>query len=128
MLRFLASLIFGFLGGLGAGVYFGWVISPVEFDNSPATALAQPFKDDYTVMIAHGYRVDADTISAVERLRVLGVDSIPDHVQNVTERYISGSRELDDIRALVALSQALGRMTPIMEPYRDISVPDGGTS
>jgi hypothetical protein len=64
-----------------------------------------------------GYR-DRDTELARSRLRLLEVENIPQHVQDVTERYITGSVFIDEIPALVALSDALGRLTPIMLPYR----------
>jgi hypothetical protein len=120
MLRFIVSLITGVLVGLGAGIFLGWGPFPVEYVGSPASDLAQPFQDDYTVMVADGFRVDGDLISAIERLRVLGIENIPEHVQNTTERYISNSRDIDDIRSLVRLSESLGRLTPIMQPYREV--------
>ncbi len=128
MRRFLVSLAVGVIGGLVVGVFLGWGPFPVEYSNSPAVALAQPHKDDYVVMVADGFLVDEDVTSALERLRVLQIENIPEHVQSVTERYISNSRDLDDIRSLVRLSEALGRLTPIMEPYREVTVPGAETS
>jgi hypothetical protein len=123
MLRFLISLILGLLVGTGIGLYLGWVQFPVQFVDSPASALAQRYKDDYTVMIAAGFLDDGDATGAVERLRLLDVDNVPAYVQDVTERFITSSRDIDDIRNLVALSEGLGRLTPIMQPYRQVSVP-----
>jgi hypothetical protein len=45
-------------------------------------------------------------------------------VQDVTERYISTSQRVNDIQALVALSASLGRLTPLMEPYRLVATPE----
>lgn len=123
MIRFLVSLILALIVGLGLGLYIGWVQFPAQYVNSPASALAQRYKDDYTVMIAAGYLVDRDLTGALERMRLLGVENVPAYVQEVTERYISNSRAIDDIRRLVALSEGLGRLTPIMEPYRIVSLP-----
>ena len=47
---------------------------------------------------------------------------MPVYVQEVAERYITNSRDVDDIRPLVALADGLGRLTPIMEPYREVHV------
>jgi hypothetical protein len=123
MKRFLISLLVGGLLGLGTGVFLGWGPFPVEYTNGPVTELRQVYKDDYTVMVAEGYVLDDDRAGAFERLRMLQVESIPQHVQDVTERYISSSADIEDIRALVALSDAMGRLTPIMEPYQQVSVP-----
>lgn len=123
MKRFLISLLVGVLVGLATGVFLGWGPFPVEYTNGPVTELRQTYRDDYTVMVAEGYVLDGNTNGAFERLRMLQVESVPQHVQDVTERYISASGDIEDIRALVALSEALGRLTPIMEPYREVSVP-----
>jgi hypothetical protein len=123
MTRFLVSFFVALLLGVGVGLYLGWVQFPVQYIDSPASALAPQFKDEYTVMIAAGYTADSDLNSAIERLRFLGVENVPAYVQEVTERYISNSRAVEDIRLLVRLAEGMGRLTPIMEPYRDISVP-----
>ncbi len=128
MSRFVISLIVGLALGLALGLYLGWVQFPVEFVNSPASSLASRYQDEYTVMIANGYRADADWQGSIERLRLLGVENVPEHVQDTTERFISNSREVDDIIALVALSNALGRVTPIMQPYLEIIAPAGDGS
>mgnify|MGYP007080194523 CR=1 FL=1 len=74
-------------------------------------------------MVASGYWEDADILGAFERLQVLNVESVPQFVQDVTERYITSSRTVADIYLLVALSEGLGRLTPIMQPYRQVNVP-----
>jgi hypothetical protein len=123
MMRFLISLVVGLVLGAGIGLYLGWVQFPVEFVDSPASSLATRYQDEYTVMVAGGYLGDGDLIGAIERLRLLDVPNVPFHVQEVTERYITNSRDVDDIRYLVALAEGLGRLTPIMEPYRDLRLP-----
>ena len=122
-MRFLISLVIGLAVGVLLGLYLGWVQFPVEFVDSSAIDLSNRFKDEYTVMIATGYSADGDLTGAVERLRVLGVENIPAHVQETTERYITNSRNVEDIRYLVQLSEGLDRLTPIMEPYRQVSLP-----
>lgn len=122
-MRLIISLLIGLAVGLGLGLYLGWVQFPVEFVNSPMTDLAPRYKDEYTVMIATGYAADGDLVGAVERLRVLGVENIPAYVQETTERYITNSRNVDDIQYLVILAEGMDRLTPIMEPYRQVSVP-----
>jgi hypothetical protein len=123
-MRFLASLTFGVLAGVALGLLIGWVIAPTEYVNSPMQALAPRHRDDYTVMIAAGFAADGDVAGVVERLRKLGVDNVPQYVQEVTERYITNSRDLADIRLLVMLAEGLGRLTPLMENFRALN-PEG---
>jgi hypothetical protein len=123
MIRTLLSLLAGLLVGLGIGLYLGWVQFPAQFANSPASALAPQYKDAYTVMIAGGYLYDGDGLGAIERLRALGVENVPEYVQGVTERFITNSRELCEIQALIALSEGLGRASPIFDQFRATALP-----
>lgn len=123
MKRFFISLGAGLTLGVMLGLLLGWQVFPVEYSNSPSTALRQDYQNEYTVMVAEGYLIDGNANGAFDRLRMLQVDNIPLHVQTVTESYITNSRSLEEIRALVALSEALGRLTPIMEPYRQATLP-----
>jgi hypothetical protein len=127
MLRFLFSLVIGLAIGAGVGLYLGWVQFPVEFVNSPASSLAERYQDDYIVMVSGGYLTDGDLAGAVERLQILSAANIPALVQETAEKYISDSRSVEDIRKLVALAEAMGHLTPIMDPYSRVIVPGGGS-
>lgn len=123
MLRFFFSIVVGVIVGILAGLFIGWQVAPVEYTDSPIAALAREYKDRYTILIAGGYIADGDIHAAIERLRLLGEDNIPEYVQRVTERYISNSADLNDIRYLVALAEGLGRLTQPMQNFRQYSRP-----
>lgn len=123
MVRFILSLLAGSIVGVGIGLYLGWVQFPADYVNSPATVLAQRYKDDYTVLVAGGFLADNDPLGAVERLRVLGIENVPEYVQQVTERFITNSRDLCDIQYMIALSEGLGRTSSLYEQYRAIGQP-----
>jgi hypothetical protein len=122
MTRLFLSTVIGILAGIGLGLLIGWQIAPVEYINSPMSDLAQRHKDDYTLMIASGYLADGDVSGAIDRLRALGVENVPAYVQETTERFITNSRDINEIRKLVALSEGLGRLTPPMENFRQLSI------
>lgn len=123
MTRFFFSTAAGVALGLLLGLFAGWQIIPVEYTDSPISALNETYREQYTLMVAGGYIADGDLTGAVERLRVLGVPNIPQYVQDLAERYISNSRDLTEIRYMVALSEGLGRLTPMMEIFRQYSRP-----
>ncbi len=124
MLRGLLSLLLGLLLGALIGLYLGWVQFPVEYVNSPASRLAQRYKDDYTVLVAGGYLTDRDAFGSIERLRILGIENVPDYVQQVAERFISTSRDVTQTRYVVALAEGLGRTSTLFEPYRMLNTPE----
>ena len=126
MIRFIVSFVVALVIGLGLGFYLGYEQFPVRYTDSTADRLAQRYKDEYTVMIANAYMDDTDLNGALERMRLLGVENVPSYIQDTTERYITNSSDVNDIRALVAFSEGLGRLTPIMEPYRQLAVPGEG--
>jgi len=122
--RFFSSVLIGLLVGAGLGVFLGWGPLPVEYLDGPARALDQRYQDEYTVMVAAGYLVDRDLQGAIDRLRVLQVENIPSYVQQTTERFITNSRDIEDIQFMVALAEAMGRLTPVMEDYRMVTQRD----
>lgn len=125
MKRTIGSLLIGLLAGIAIGVYAGWEQFPVEYTNSSLAALAPWFQDEYTVMVAEGYQVDGDVNAALTRLQSLNKENVFDYVQNLTERYISQSN-VPNITPMVALAEAMGRLTPVMEIYRSTPAPGPG--
>jgi len=116
MFRVFLSTVIGVIAGILLGVGLGWYF-PAEYRDSELSELATVHQDNYTVMIAAGYVRDGDIQGALGRLQLLDVENVPLYVQDMTERYITNSRDLDDIQLLVALSDGFGRLTPVMQPY-----------
>ncbi len=125
MQRLLFSIAVGMLLGVTAGFVTGWGFAPVRYVDSSLGLLAQAYQDEYTVMVATAYRHEGDLERATERLAELGQENVADWVVEVTERYISRGRSIADVTNLVALSEAFGRLTVLMEPYRIPPTPPG---
>lgn len=100
-IRFLIAIMIG----IAAGLYYGWVISPVEYvDTSPDT-LSIDYKTDYVLMAAEAYQVERDPALAIQRLAVLGGDPLEMVVQAILSaerRYID-----NDLALMRQLSEAL---------------------
>jgi hypothetical protein len=70
MSRWIGFLI-AIAAGVGLGLFYGWVINPLEYvDTSPGT-LKFDYKTDYVLMVAETYHVDGDLPAAARRLALL---------------------------------------------------------
>lgn len=58
--------------GLGLSLYYGWVIDPVEYNNTAPASLRVDFQTDYTLMIAEVFRNDQNIDLAAQRISTLG--------------------------------------------------------
>jgi len=59
----------------GLGLFYGWVIDPVEYVDTHPQTLRDDFKTDYVLMVAEIYQDEGDLAAAAERLAFLGGDS-----------------------------------------------------
>ncbi len=60
---------------LGIGLYYGWVINPVQYEDTSLQALRMDYKTDYTLMVAEVYEENQDITWAMNRLALLGCSS-----------------------------------------------------
>ena len=61
--------------GAGLGLLIGWVLYPVEFENTAPSMLHPDYKADYVLMVAEIYNADHNLEKAAQRLALL--DSLP---------------------------------------------------
>ena len=102
------ALILGFMLGLGGGLLIGWVIWPVEYYDVDLFDLRPEHQEDYIVMVSATYALDGDLEMARERLLKLEPTEPGRRVAELAQRYLEEGRREEDVRALIALAQALG--------------------
>jgi hypothetical protein len=71
MARWISFLLVLFLG-IGLGLLYGWVVSPVTYVDTAPDLLREDFKTDYVLMVAEAYSADGNLALAVRRLAILG--------------------------------------------------------
>ncbi len=71
ILFFLITIVIG----LAAGLFYGWVLNPVKFEDTAPAMLHQDYKTDYVLMVAEIYNADFNLEQASRRLALL--DSLP---------------------------------------------------
>lgn len=108
----------GVLGGLLLGIVIGWYVWPLEYlaDTLPA-ALRQDYRDDYIVMVATVYEVEANPEQAREQLAFLDAQDPVAPVVELAERLVEAGGSVEDITRLARLTWALGGMSPVLAPY-----------
>jgi hypothetical protein len=60
------------LTGLGLGLLYGWLISPVEYVDTTPNTLRADFRTDFVLMTAETYQSEQDIETAARRLALLG--------------------------------------------------------
>lgn len=110
--------------GLGAalGMFYGWVINPVEFVDVTPDTLRVDYKSDYVLMVAEAYRGEQDLAMATRRLAVLGnkppLEIVREAIlfaedpQNFGDNMAYPDSDLETMRQL---EQALAAWNPIVE-------------
>jgi hypothetical protein len=118
MSRLSASvLLVCLIAGVGLGLYYGYVVSPVQYTNTDFASLRQADKDDYILMTATVYATDNNLDAAREQLVNLGYKDAGQAVADATERYIKAGLPVADLRRLVYLAIGFKTVTPAMQPY-----------
>ena len=69
--RWLAFLL-AIAVGVGLGLYYGWVVSPVAYVDTAPNTLRADYKADYVLMVAEAYQADGDLPAARRALALLG--------------------------------------------------------
>lgn len=108
--------------GMALGLFYGWVLSPIEFVDVTPESLRVDYQTDYVLMVAEAYRGEQDLAMAVRRLAVLG-DKIPldivhgailfaEDPQNFSDKLAYPDSDLETMRQL---EQALAAWNPLLE-------------
>jgi hypothetical protein len=100
---FLAILV-----GAGLGLFYAWVINPVEYVNTSPNTLRVDYKTDYVLMVAEAFHEDGDLNLAVQRLASLG-ETPP---QELVSQAVTFAQKVGYTDTDVALLQALLKALP----------------
>ena len=110
ILFFLAVLV-----GVGLGLLYGWVVSPVEFIDTTAGTLRLDYKADYVLMVAETFSQEQDPQQAAQRLALLGAQTPVDIVQGATTTAVQAGYTPSDLALMRELADALRTWSPVIE-------------
>lgn len=99
---FLALLI-----GLGLGLTYAWVLSPVTYIDANPAILRTDFKDQYRIVIAASYQSTQDLARARARLNLLGDADPIGALSAQAQRMLAAGESFEKVRPLAQLAADL---------------------
>ena len=106
-------LLTGAILGVAMGLFYSWVISPVEYVDAPPYALRADFKDEYRALVAAAYLYSNDILRAEDRLAQLKDDETAQSIAKQAQQALAAGRSEAEVQALGILAMALNQgLTP----------------
>jgi len=93
--------------GIAAGLYYGWVLDPVEFVDATPGMLSADYKTDYVLMVSESFHADQDLALAVSRLADLGNAPPGELVQEAIDSGKAHDYASQDLELMQTLADAL---------------------
>lgn len=121
------DIVLALLVGLGLGLVYAWIVSPLRVTNADPRALRADFKENYRSAIAASYAATGNLPRAQARLSLLG-DADPIEALNAQAQRMLASNETiqlaDEVAALaLALQDGSGEL-PTSEPTQVVQATD----
>jgi hypothetical protein len=101
--------------GIAAGLYYGWVINPVRYEDTTPDTLRADYKADFVLMTAEAYQKDGDLGAAARRLALLGDTRPQESVATAALFAAKAGYEETDLGLIQKLGEALQTWTPVPE-------------
>jgi hypothetical protein len=111
----LTKFLIAVLLGAAAGLFYGWVVNPVEYVDIAPVSLRVDYKTDYVLMVAEAYQVDHDLGLAVHRLALLGSTAPTDTVANALSYALQHEYASQDLSLFQLLGEDLLAWNPNLE-------------
>lgn len=98
-----ALIFLGFLLGIGLGLLYGWVISPVKYTDTAPDSLRADHKEQYLILVASAYQAEGDLDHARLRLSKLKNSDLIQAITALAQRLAAEGRvEASDLAGLAA--------------------------
>jgi nucleotide-binding universal stress UspA family protein len=96
------------IAGLAGGLFYTWVIDPVEYYDTAPDALYDQEKAVYLAIVGDLYAYEQDLDKAQARLAELGVEADGAVLAGFIEQYLDGGGRPEEVRNLARLAEDLG--------------------
>lgn len=98
--------------GIGLGLLYGWVLSPLEYVDTTPDTLRPDFQTDYTLMVAEIYHIEQSTEFAARRLALLGSRPPVEFTTSAVQFASTNGYSAEDVEMLQNLQLALQTWQP----------------
>jgi hypothetical protein len=125
MRRVTQALLFlvAIAAGLGGGLFYTWVLDPVEHDDVAPDSLYIEDKLVYLALIGDLYAYDQDLTAAKARLAELDVKANGQAVADLIEQYLDGGGQPEAVRNLARLAADLGASGGVLLVFGSMPTP-----
>ena len=130
MRRILWVSQFALLLGVGLGLAYAWVISPLSVTETGPSALRADFKDQYRSLVAASYAASGNLPRAQARLATLGDANPIDALNAQAQRMHASAQTFERADQVAALAAALGEEAngaAVSTPTLEILIDAGNT-
>jgi hypothetical protein len=96
------------VAGVAGGLYYAWMVAPVEYYDSAPADLDTQDKLVYLAIVGDLYAQEGDMEQARLRLSELEIEPDGQGLANLIEQYLDGGGQPEDVRNLAQLARDLG--------------------
>src|ERR1051325_7823266 len=101
------DILLALLVGLGLGLVYSWVLSPLGVSDAEPTTLRADFKDQYRAVIAAAYAATGNLPRARARLALLGDANSVEALNGQAQRMQANRQSFERADRVAALALAL---------------------
>jgi len=101
--------------GAAAGMFYGWVINPVEYVDTAPNSLRIDYKTDYVLMVAEAYNLDLDVGLAARRLATLGDLQPSEYLDEALAFAVQNNYPQADLLLMRNLAEVLDTWNPNLD-------------
>jgi hypothetical protein len=105
------------LAGAGLGLWYGWVVNPVEYKDTDVAHLYAVYRDEFILMVGEAYALDGDLDTARARLALLSLPDPANTIADMAEAAIERGASRLDVQTLARLAAALGVQRDTLRPF-----------
>jgi hypothetical protein len=117
----LALFVVAVVAGLAGGLFYTWVLDPVEYYDTAPGSLSIEDKMVYLAVVGDLYAYNQDLEAAKARLAKLNVKANGQAVADLIEQYLDGGGQPEEVRNLARLAEDLGASGGILLVFGGVS-------